>query len=173
MPGLTYTPTPTTGAATTSSAAQSEGNQAEPIAEKPQQGQIYYIQTKILSRPVNYVSLIRLIVLPPGLQFVAGGVQDLAPGVRVMISQATTIAMPITPVLPPRLPQKITISENNTMSATQALGHVLAGVDQFADWESSTGELLLWWLLLLRPYWCFIVFALLFLLLLILAIVLP
>lgn len=81
--------------------------------------------------------------------------------------------MPTTPVLPPRLVQKITISENSTMSATQSLAHMLAGVDQFADWESSVGELLLWWLMLLRPYWCWIVFVLVFLPLLILVIVWP
>ncbi|KAJ6186464.1 hypothetical protein N7519_007765 [Penicillium mononematosum] len=172
-PGLTYTPTSTTNATATSSTAQTDGNQAEPIAEKPQQGQIYYIQTKILGRSINYVSLVRLIVLPPRLQFIADEVQDLAPGVRALITRATTIAMPITPVLPPGLLQKITITENSTMSARQSLAHVLAGVDQFADWESSAGELLLWWLMLLRPYWCWIGFVLVFLPLLILVIVLP
>ncbi|KZN84667.1 hypothetical protein EN45_088080 [Penicillium chrysogenum] len=172
-PGLTYTPTSTANATATSSTAQTEGNQAEPIADKSQQGQIYYLQTKILGRPINYVSLVRLIVLPLGLQFIADQVQDLAPGVRGRIIRATTIAMPTTPVLPPRLVQKITISENSTMSATQSLAHMLAGVDQFADWESSVGELLLWWLMLLRPYWCWIMFVLVFLPLLILVIVWP
>ena len=81
--------------------------------------------------------------------------------------------MPITPVLPPRLLQKITITENSTISATQSLAHVLAGVDQCADWESSTVELLLWWLMLLRPYWCWLVFAMLLLPFFVLVIVLP
>lgn len=170
---MTFTATPTTGAATTPSTDQSEEKQTEPVAEQTQQGQIYYIQTKNLNRPVNYISHVRLILLPPGLQFIAGGIQTLAPGVRVVIPHATTIAIPLTPVLPRGLLRKIIISENSPMSATQSLGHVLAEIDQFAGWESSCWELFIWWLLLLRPYWCSIACVLVLVPLLILVIALP
>ncbi|KAJ5971333.1 uncharacterized protein N7479_001251 [Penicillium vulpinum] len=172
-PGMKYTARPTTGAATTPSATQPEEKPAESIAEQTLQGQIYHIQTKTLDRPVHYISHVRLILLPPGLQFIASGVQDLAPGIRVMIPRATTASMPLLPVLPLRFLREILISENSPMTATQSLGHVLAGVDQFAGWKSGWSEVFLWWLTLLRPYWYWVALALFFLLLLILVSVLP
>ncbi|KAJ5511132.1 hypothetical protein N7453_003235 [Penicillium expansum] len=146
--------TSATDVPTTSSTDQPEEKDTEQIADRFPQGYIYYLQTKALDRPIHYKSHIRLIVLDPGQQIIAPGVQIMGPPARGFL-------VCLDPVLPPNLLQKINVCDN-TLSGTQSLGYLLSGVDQFADWESSWGELIHWWLLLLRPYWFSIAFALVF-----------
>ncbi|KGO78297.1 hypothetical protein PITC_059100 [Penicillium italicum] len=140
---------------TTPSTDQTEDKDTEQIADRFTQGYIYYLQTKALDRPIHYISHIRLIVLDPGRKIIA-------PGVQIMGPPARSFLVCLEPVLPPKLLQKINLCDNNTLSATQSLGYILSGVDQFADWESGWGELIHWWFLLLRPYWFSIAFALMF-----------
>ncbi|KAJ5193307.1 hypothetical protein N7449_009449 [Penicillium cf. viridicatum] len=168
----TTTDATTTDATTTLPTDESEEKQAEPTAEQTQQGQIYHIQTKALNRPVNYTSQIRLIVLPFGVQFLGTGGYDVAPGLQFVAHHAVIVALPLVPILPRRLLRKIYVGEDAATSATESLGHVLAGVDQFTYWESSLEELVIWWLSLLRPYWCSIACVLVLVLMLILVIVL-
>lgn len=172
-PGMTCTTTPTTTDATaTLPTDESEEKQADPTAEQTRQGQIYHIQTKALNRPVNYTSQIRLILMPFGVQFLGTGGYDVAPGLQFVAHHAVIIALPLVRILPRRLLRKIYVGEDAATSATESLGHVLAGVDQFTYWESSLEELVLWWLSLLRPYWCSIACVLVLVLMLILVIVL-
>jgi hypothetical protein len=91
---------------------------------------------------------------------------------RTTIVYITTVYAIIAPVLPPALLQKILTGENSTISATQSLGLLLAGIDQFAAWESSWSDFFLWWVVSLRGYWFWIELAFLFLSLSILIIVL-
>ncbi|CAI7590441.1 unnamed protein product [Penicillium glandicola] len=147
-------------ATTSPSADETEEKDADLIAEQYPQGHIYHIQTKKLNRPVNYTSRICLVVLATGLQVRVPTLIVMGPG--ALNPQVSAVLMLRTPVLPRGLLQKITIIDNSSLSATQSLGYLLAGVDQFADWESSYRELLFWWLLLLRPYWRFIVLGLVF-----------
>ncbi|OQD68989.1 hypothetical protein PENPOL_c002G05562 [Penicillium polonicum] len=172
-PGMTWTTPPTTtDASTTLPTDEPEQKEAEPTAGQNRQGQIYHIQTKALDRPVKYTSQIRLIVLPFGWQFLGTGGYDIAPGLQFVAHHAVVLALNLVPVLPRRLLQKIYVGEDAATSATASLGHVLAGVDQFAFWESSLEELVLWWLSLLRPYWRLIACALVLVLMFILVIVL-
>ncbi|KAJ5371819.1 hypothetical protein N7517_003825 [Penicillium concentricum] len=150
-------------AVTAPSVAQSEDEDKEVrlIAEQFSQGHVYYVQTKALDRPIQYVSHVRLIVLGPGQEIIYSGIRS-----RPIINHKYLAS-----VLPPRLLGKVTMSDDAPMLATESLAYLLAGVDQFADWESTRGELVRWWLMLLRPFWLFIVLIPIFLVLLVLTIV--
>ncbi|KAJ5593288.1 hypothetical protein N7537_010192 [Penicillium hordei] len=172
-PGITWATTPTTTYATTTLPTDDhEEKEAEPTAEQTRQGQIYHIQTKALDRPVKYTSQIRLMVLPFGFQFLGTEGYDVAPGLQFVARHAVVIALPLVPVLPRRLLREIYVREDTATSATESLGHVLAGVDRFAFWESNLKELVLWWLSLLRPHWFLVACALVLVLMFILVIIL-
>lgn len=172
-PGMRCTTTPTTtDAATTLRTDEPEEKEPDPTAEQTRQGQIYHIQTKTLDWPVNYTSQICLIVMPFGLQFVGTGGHDVAPCLQFVAHHAVVIVLRLVPVLPRRLLRKIYVGQDAATSATESLRHVLAAVDQFAFWDSSLEELVLWWMSLLRPYWCPIACVVVFVLILILVIVL-
>lgn len=162
----------TTDAATTLPTDEPEETEVEATAEQTRQGQIYHIQTKALDGPVNYTSQIRLIILPSEYQFLGTRGHDVAAGLQFVARHAVVIALDLEPFLPRRLLRKIYGGEDAATSATKSLGHVLAAVDQFAFWESSLEELVLWCLSLLRQYWCSIACVAVLILILILVIVL-
>ncbi|KAJ5520876.1 hypothetical protein N7463_001329 [Penicillium fimorum] len=141
--------------------SENEDKEARRIAEQFPRGHFYYAQTKTLDRPIQYVSHVRLIVFGPGQEIIYPRVRP-----RSIINHKYLAS-----VLPPRLLGKITMSGDTPIPATESLAYLLAGVDQFADWESTRGELVRWWCILLNPFWFYIVLILVILTLLVLVIV--
>ncbi|CAI7648988.1 unnamed protein product [Penicillium viridicatum] len=93
-PGMTWTTPPTTtDASATLPTDEPEQKEAESTAGQTRQGQVYYIQTKALDRPVNYTNQICLIVLPFGLQFLGTGGYDIVPGLQFVAHHAVVVAV--------------------------------------------------------------------------------
>ncbi|KAI2709257.1 hypothetical protein CBS147332_6316 [Penicillium roqueforti] len=159
-----------TNVTTTPSVDESGGKETERTAEQYSHGYFYCIQTKRLDRCVNYTCCIHLIVLAPGLQVPRRMIGIVGPS--AISPYVQVILVPETPLFPAELLQKVAISDNSQLSAIESLRYILTGADEFADWESDWGDLIIWWLLLLKPYWFLIAFSLVFFPLLVLVIVL-
>jgi hypothetical protein len=99
--------------------------------------EVYDIQTKAQIHSANYFTRLRIIILAPGWQ---------------ILGRTTASCLLGPPVLPAGLLEKIFISPVSTLSAAQALEHILSGADQFADWKSGWKELTTWWFRLLGDW---------------------